>query len=103
MFYIKIKPKRKHSVMGIYTNLCSLYNDFPVIWEWKIIEKGKTAILKSTFTYNRFITSQNFMKCKRAKKSSALIGSSLHSNKEADYIHKEIHPKNMTENVDGQF
>lgn len=43
------------------------------------------------------------MRCKRAKKSSALIGSSLHSNKEADYIHKEIHPKNMTENVDGQF
>lgn len=30
MFYIKIKPKRKYSIMGIYTNLCSLY-DFPVI------------------------------------------------------------------------
>lgn len=25
--------------MGIYTNLCSLCNNFRVIWKWKIIEE----------------------------------------------------------------
>lgn len=42
------------------------------------------------------------MTCKKVKKSLDLVGSGL-PNREANYIHKEIHPKNMTGKVDGQW